>query len=102
VVVIAAFTLVAFAVGVVPWLLLAIDETREAVACLKVVRYNLWGWLLVVFLCGCAVNELRKWKTPWKAGSRPTRAAIIMFSLPVLIFNALFFWALSVVAHFTP
>ena len=68
VVVIAGFTVVAFAVGVVPWLLLVIDETREAVAWLKVVRYNLWGWILVVFLCGCAVNELRKWKTSWKAG----------------------------------
>jgi len=68
VVVIAGFTVVAFALGVVPWLLLAIDGTRESVAWLKAVRYNLWGWLLVVFLCACAVNELRKWKTPLKAG----------------------------------
>jgi hypothetical protein len=68
VVVIAGFTSLALAVGVVPWLLLAIDETGETVACLKAVRYNLWGWLLVVFLCGCAVNELRKWKSPWKLG----------------------------------
>lgn len=66
--VIAGLSAVGFVVGVVPWLLLAIDGTRESVAWLKAVRYNLWGWLLLVFLCACAVNKLRKRKAPSKYG----------------------------------
>jgi len=57
-----------------------------------------WGWVPGLLLpVGAIAGTLY-----WKAGSRATRAAIIMVSLPVFIFNALFFWALSVATHFTP
>jgi Na+/proline symporter len=57
-----------------------------------------WGWVPGLLLpVGAIAGTLY-----WKPGSRATRVGIIMVSLPVLIFNVLFFWVVSVVTHFTP
>lgn len=57
-----------------------------------------WGWVPGLLLPAAAIAGTLYWKT----GSRATRVGIIMVSLPVLIFNVLFFWVVSVVRHFTP
>ena len=57
-----------------------------------------WGWVPGLLVpVGAIAGTLY-----WKPGSRGTRAAIIVVSLPVLIFNVLFFWVVSVVTHLTP
>jgi hypothetical protein len=50
-----------FVVGILPWLLLIFEQTKESVKWLKEIYFQFWGWFLLLCLAIYALKEVFSW-----------------------------------------
>ncbi len=82
----------AIVIGVVPWVLLLFEKTKNSVKGLGEIGFQYWGWLLVFCLAGYTFKETLKLKNV----SKILKVAVGVVSLIILGWSLL--WALLVIA----
>ena len=77
-----------FVIGILPWLFLIFEETKDSVKWLRGIHFQFWGWLLVLCFAGYALKEVRNWNTAPKS----VRMTVIIFLLISLVWSLIWFF----------
>lgn len=73
----------AFVIGILPWLLLIFEPTKESVKWLREIRFQFWGGALVLLLAGYALKNVRNWNT----ASQYLKITTIVFLLISIVWS---------------
>jgi hypothetical protein len=80
-------TVGAIIMGIVPWLLLIFERTRESIKWLGDIYFQSWGWLIVSCLAGYALKEI----CSLNAISKILRTTIVILLLILLVWSLIWF-----------
>jgi hypothetical protein len=74
-------------IGIVPWLLLVFEKTKESVKWLGNIYFQRWGWLLIFCLAGYALKEIRSRDTI----SKTLKMTIMILLIILLVWSLIWF-----------